>query len=103
MGEVDFHFKPSVSVFDANMALGRRQDRRVNVGSVEETLEAIRRWTGLYGGEWDGVVAAPRPGLGSEIIVTAWRRVLRLDPFDAPGAAAFIDRYRGRGPENAVR
>jgi len=69
----------------------------------EETLEAIRKWTGLYGGAWDGVVAAPRPGLGSEIIVTAWRRVLRLDPFDAPGAAAFIDRYRGRGPENAVR
>lgn len=43
MGEVDLHFKPSVPVFDANVALGRRHDRRVNVGSVEETLEAMDR------------------------------------------------------------
>ena len=68
-----------------------------------ETLETIRRWTGLYRGVWDGVVATPKPGLNSEIVMTAWRRVLRLDPFDAGGAAAFIDRYRGRGPENPVR
>ncbi len=69
----------------------------------EETVARIRDWTGLYRGAWDGVVAAPRPGLAGEIILTAWRRVLRLDPFDGAGAAAFIDRYRGRGPENRVR
>ena len=43
MGEVDLHFKPSVPVFDANVALGRRHDRRVNVGSAEETLQAMDR------------------------------------------------------------
>ena len=69
----------------------------------EEVIETIRGWAGLYGGAWDGVVATPKTGLESEIVLTAWRRVLRLDPFDAAGAAAFVDRYRGRGPENRVR
>ena len=43
MGEIDFHFKPSVPVFDANIALGRRHDRRVNVDSSDETLRAMDR------------------------------------------------------------
>ena len=35
--------------------------------------------------------------------MTAWRKRLRLKTFDASAAAAFIDAYRGRGPENPVR
>ncbi len=69
----------------------------------EQALATIREWTGLYGGAWDGVVATPKPGLADGIILSAWHRVLRLDSFDAAAAAAFVDRYRGRGPENAVR
>ncbi len=41
MGQVDLDFKPSVPVFDADVALGRRHDRRVAVDSVEGTLEAM--------------------------------------------------------------
>ena len=41
MGEVDLHFKPSVPVFDANIAVGRRHDRRVSIGSTEGTLKAM--------------------------------------------------------------
>ena len=41
MGEVDLEFKPQVPVFDANIALGRRHDRRVKVDSVEGTLDAM--------------------------------------------------------------
>ena len=41
MGQVDLDFKPSVPVFDANMALGRRHDRRVPVDTVEETLRLM--------------------------------------------------------------
>ena len=33
----------------------------------------------------------------------AWRRTLTLDPFDGDAGAAFIDAYRGRGPEHPVR
>jgi predicted TIM-barrel fold metal-dependent hydrolase len=38
---VDLNFKPSVPVFDANVALGRRHDRAVKVDSVEGTLEVM--------------------------------------------------------------
>lgn len=69
-------------------------------GEVMATLES---WVSLYGGPWSGVVVVPAPGLGEEIVLTAWRKRLRLDKFEAPVAAAFIDRYRGRGPEKRVR
>ena len=42
MGEVDLHFRPSVPVYDANVALGRRAKRRVRVDSVEGMLKAMR-------------------------------------------------------------
>jgi hypothetical protein len=43
------------------------------------------------------------PGIGQQIILTAWTKELRLEEFDAAAAAAFIDRFRGRGPEHPVR
>jgi hypothetical protein len=43
------------------------------------------------------------PGIGEEIILTAWTRELRLPKFDAASAAAFADRFRGRRPEHPVR
>lgn len=68
-----------------------------------EVMRTLREWAGLYNGAWSGIVVAPSPGLGQEIVLTAWNRSLRLDPFDPAAAAAFIDRFRGRGPENPVR
>ncbi len=68
--------------------------------AVAETLD---RWAGLFGAPWSGLVVAPRPGLGESIILSSWRRTLTLDPFDDDAAAAFIDAYRGRGPEHPVR
>ena len=66
-------------------------------------LETLDGWTGLYGGQWDGIVVAPLSGLGETVVLTAWRKRLDLSPFDPAAAAAFIDAYRGRGPENPVR
>ena len=43
MGEIDLHFRPAVPVFDANMALGRRHDRRVLFDSVEDALREMDR------------------------------------------------------------
>ena len=43
MGQVDLSFRPSVDVFDANVALGRRHNRRVRVDAVEGTLEAMKQ------------------------------------------------------------
>ena len=52
---------------------------------------------------WDGLIASPSPGLGSAVLLNAWTKSLKLEPFDPIAAAAFIDTYRGRGPENPVR
>ena len=70
------------------------------------TAEAVRLltlWSNNWRGMWDGIVVVPRPGLGSGVILTAWGKMLRQDAFDPAGAAAFIDAYRGRGPENPMR
>lgn len=69
----------------------------------EEALALLKDWAGLFGGHWDGVVVTPGSGLGESVVLTAWRKTLRLDNFDAAAAAAFVDAYRGRGPENPVR
>jgi hypothetical protein len=67
---------------------------------ARDTLEA---WAALFGGHWDGVVAVPSSGLGKSVVLTAWRKILKLDSFEPAAAAAFIDSYRGRGPEKRVR
>ena len=63
----------------------------------------LRDWVSAHSGQWDGLIAAPMPGIGEEVVLTAWTKRLRLDPFDPASAAAFIDLYRGRGPEHPVR
>jgi len=69
----------------------------------DEVMATLKDWAGLYGGQWDGVVVTPSPGIGKAVVMTAWRKMLRLDPFDPATAAAFVDAYRGRGPEHPVR
>ena len=69
----------------------------------DEVLATIEAWTDLYPGKWDGLIATPSPGLGPKVMLNAWTKSLELDPFDPVPAAAFIDTYRGRGPENPVR
>ena len=68
-----------------------------------EVLDQIKDWVALYDGAWDGVIATPSSGLGSKIVLTAWRKTLSQDRFDPAAAAAFIDAFRGRGPEHPVR
>lgn len=64
---------------------------------------SLREWTHRYDGHWDGVIGTPFPGLGEAVVLTAWTKMLRLDRFDKEAAAAFIDAFRGRGPEKPVR
>ena len=69
----------------------------------DETRSILRDWAQLFPGPWSGVVATKKPGLGSTVVLAAWRNLLRQETFDPAVAAAFIDRFRGRGPENPVR
>ncbi len=68
-----------------------------------DAIQFLKDWTSFYDGQWDGLVAVPATGLGSAVVLTAWRKMYRLDDFDPATAAAFIDLYRGRGPKNPVR
>ena len=68
-----------------------------------EVMPSLKGWANRYQDQWAGVIVTPMPGIGEEIILTAWTQELRLDKFDAASSAAFIDRFRGRGPEHAVR
>ncbi len=68
-----------------------------------EARDTIEAWTTLFSGNWDGVVAVPSSGLGKAVVLTAWRKILKLDSFEPAAAAAFVDTYRGRGPEKRVR
>ncbi|GIW25283.1 DUF3105 domain-containing protein [Meiothermus sp.] len=68
-----------------------------------EVLNQIRSWQRRFTGQWDGLVVVPKQGLGPIIELTAWNKLLRLETWDAALAAAFVDAYRGRGPENPVR
>jgi hypothetical protein len=69
----------------------------------EEVMKTLEDWAGLYSAQWSGIVIIRKPGLGSKVVLSAWTKRLFLDPFDPAPAAAFIDTYRGRGPEHPVR
>ncbi len=68
-----------------------------------QARQLLDTWTGMFGGQWDGLVVTPLSGLGERLVLTAWAKHMRLERWDAAPAAAFIDAYRGRGPENPVR
>lgn len=68
-----------------------------------QARELLNDWAGLFDGQWDGLVVTPQPGLGEGLVLTAWAKRLRLERWDGAAAAAFIDAYRGRGPEHPVR
>lgn len=65
--------------------------------------DTLTAWASEFPGSWDGLVVVPKPGLGPEVVLTAWNHKLRLPEFEPEAAATFIDTYRGRGPENPVR
>ena len=68
-----------------------------------EVLATLRRWARRFDQPFQGLVVVPLEGLGAKVVLTAWGQRLELEPFDPELAAAFIDRYRGRGPERRVR
>jgi hypothetical protein len=59
--------------------------------------------TQQYDGDWDAVLAVPRQDEENELILTAWNYKLELEQYDEELVDAFVDAYRGRGPENPVR
>jgi len=69
----------------------------------QAAMDTLTAWAAEFPGLWDGLVVVPKPGLGEEVVLTAWTKKLILPQFEPEAAATFIDTYRGRGPENPVR
>lgn len=63
----------------------------------------LLEWSRAYSGQWDGIIVTPSPGLGEQIVLSAWEKRLALPRYDEEKAAVFIDAFRGRGPEHPVR
>ena len=68
-----------------------------------EARRYLQELTRRYRGDWDAVLAVPRDDDRYELILTAWQHMQRLPAFDRAAVDAFIDRFRGRGPEHPVR
>lgn len=68
-----------------------------------EVQASLKDLTQRFPGTWDGVVAVPRTDAEHPVILTAWTQMLRLKEWDQAKAEAFVDAFRGRGPENPVR
>lgn len=69
----------------------------------DESAAKITELNNEYQGAWDAVLAAPRPEMENELTLTAWTYKLELDEYDEELIDAFVDAYRGKGPENPVR
>ena len=69
----------------------------------QAVLTRLHKWAATYTGQWEGIIVTPSPGLGTGIVLTAWERRLILSRYDKTKVYAFIDAFRGRGPEHPVR
>jgi hypothetical protein len=69
----------------------------------EEALQRLKSWSEEFNGDWDGILVVPDPSLDEAVVLTAWEHRQMLDRFDDAAVGAFIDAYRGRGPEQKVR
>ena len=63
----------------------------------KEQIDALARIALDYGSK---IIMAPRSANDAPIALVAWERLLKLDTVDELQIQAFIDVYRGHGPEN---
>ncbi len=70
-----------------------------------EARADLQNLTATYDERWESVIAAPHPedDPASAYVVTAWQVRLATDEYDPETVRAFMDAFRGRGPENPVR
>ncbi len=64
-------------------------------GLPDAVLEELRGLADRYAVGEGTVVVVPRQDKGSAVILTAWRKILRLGEWDPQRARAFLERYLG--------
>jgi hypothetical protein len=66
----------------------------------EEVLGQLLALTHEHAGEKSALVVVPSPGIGEEIVLTAWERRLMLSEYDPAKARDFIAAFLGRHSEH---
>ncbi len=64
---------------EAGALPGARPRRALLRPAAPEELATPKEWAKLHPGKWDGVVVTPLPKLRKTVVLTAWRKRLRLD------------------------
>ncbi len=103
VGQVDLNFKPSVPVFDANVSIGRRHDKRVAVDTVDGALEEMQR-----AGIGRALVYSPHaaywdPEEGNEILLEAVADRPSLVPQFVASVFDDLDRFARSVEDNGIR
>ena len=104
MGQVVLDFKSELPVFDANVALGRRHNRRVSVDTTEGTLEEMGR-----AGVDRAVVYSPHAAsfdcqVGNLLLQQAVKDECRLVPqYVCTPAADDLDSFANQVFESRIR
>ena len=70
-----------------------------------EARADLENLTSTYTEQWQAVIAAPHPedNPDAAYVLTAWQVRQDMDEYDPETVRAFLDAFRGRGPENPVR
>ena len=65
-----------------------------------QAVAAVREW---YESDPEGIVLAPLPDLGEQVVLTAWRNRATCDSFSEREFTSFRSRHRFGGPERPTR
>ena len=68
-----------------------------------DDLAKVKALTQQFRQDFQGVLAVPRADKQAALILTAWEHALRLNSYAPDAVDQFVDAFRGRGPEKAVR
>jgi hypothetical protein len=56
----------------------------------------------VFANDWQRVIVVPRPGMDTQIALTAWTRIDKLANFDEARIEKFIKSFHNMGPEKTV-
>lgn len=72
---------------------------------TDAAKQSLQAFAGEHTDPFAHVVVVPSPleNPSKPYVLTAWRKMLRLDEYDPKAVRAFLAEYLGRGPEHKVR
>lgn len=71
--------------------------------SSQSCQDLVKQLTNVYNDKSQKkLIVIPRPNMDTQIALTAWRYIDKLNSFDKPRIEKFIDAHRDQGPEKTI-